>query len=257
MKPTVLLVGGYGFLGSKLLESNQSKVIFKRQPKGSWDFSEVQSGFKSVVFLRSISSPTYVQQNEVESRLLNVERTSNFIRSCVDANIQVIFTSSDVIYGNTGDLIANEKTPSNPFGLYAQQKSEIEKSALDSPNFTSLRLSILTGHGSKLRKILESEKKPAIADGFIRSPINSQHVVDLISLLCSDKKLRETHRILNVGGQEHMSIFDLANYESKLLKLNKPIRVPPTDLDLQSRPRVVKINSNIAEQMLGRSFGYK
>jgi dTDP-4-dehydrorhamnose reductase len=256
MKTRVLVVGGNGFLGTKLTLADSKNTEFLSLPKNNWSLPEQDSGLNTVVFLRSISSPTYVHLHPIESELLNIEQTSKYIHECLKHNLRVIFTSSDVVYGETGNSIVNENDSINPFGLYGTQKAKIENRFKDYPNFVSLRLSLITGSDSKLRNILSNEEHPSIADTFIRSPINVRHVVNLIQTIASEKSSLFEHRVMNVGGREHISIFELAKIEAKMFNLNSPIKTLPTKLDLEARPQSVRMYSRVAESFVGSQFGF-
>lgn len=256
MKTRVLVVGANGFLGTKLTSTDSKGMDFIGWPKNDWALPGLDSGIKAVVFLRSISSPVFVQQHPKESQKLNVDQTANFISNCLLSNLRVIFTSSDVVYGDTGDSIVNEHDTINPYGLYAIQKAEIEKKFSDCENFITLRLSLVTGSGSKLRNILSKESNPRIADSFIRSPINVRHVVNLIQCVSGEQLLLPEHKVLNVGGREHISIYELAKIESRAFGLNSPVRTHPTELDLEARPQTVRMYSGIAENLAGNQFGF-
>jgi len=257
MKTKVLVVGGNGFLGSKLAASDSKVVEFLHLPKNDWSLPEINSRIETVIFLRSISSPTYVHAHPKESELLNVKQTSSYIDKCLKLNLRVIFTSSDVVYGDTGESIVSEHFSTNPHGLYAIQKAKLENRFLDSSNFVSLRLSLITGTGSKLRNILLNEKTPTIADSFIRSPVSAKHVVSLIQVISNEQIWLPEHKVMNVGGREHISIFDLARIEAKMYKLNAPVKTPPTELDLEARPQTVRMYSRVAESLVGSQFGFE
>ena len=257
MKTRVLVVGANGFLGGKLTTADYKMIEFVPMPRNDWRLPDLDSRIKTIIFLRSMSSPSYVETHPTESQLLNVEQTSEYLGRCLKSGLRIIFTSSDVVYGHTGNFIVNELTPPNPHGLYASQKASIEKHFLNSENFISLRLSLITGTGSKLREILSKESSPLISDSFIRSPVNAKHVVDLIQIISGEQDWSPDHKVINVGGREHISIFDLARIESKVYNLNTPIKTPPTDLDLKSRPQTVRMYSEIAESLAGGKFGFE
>jgi nucleoside-diphosphate-sugar epimerase len=257
MKTKVLVVGGHGFLGTKLKMTDSKVIDFIPLPKNDWSLPERDSKIETVVFLRSISSPTYVHSHPKESKLLNVDQTSKYINECLKLNLRVVFTSSDVIYGDTGNDIVNESALTNPFGLYATQKATVEEQFRDSLNFVSLRLSLITGTGSRLRDILSKESKPTIADSFIRSPVNEKHVVNLIQIISGESIWLSEHKIINVGGREHISVFELARIEAKMLNLNAPMKTLPTKLDLEARPQTVRMYSKLAESLVGSQFGFE
>lgn len=254
MNTKVLVVGANGFLGTNLTSSDRKLIEFTPFPSHEWSLSTNASSFETIVYLRAVSSPTQVHLNPVESDLVNVFRTSHFIQECVSQGKRVIFSSSDVVYGDTGDDVANETSVLNPFGLYAKQKAQIEAEFRDNPNFIALRLSLIVGARSKLRNILSTEIKPGIPDPVIRNPISVNSVVDLICELVLSKEWDKNLKVLNVGGAEAMSIFELAKIESKLLGVSPPSPIERTEIDRESRPQTVKISSTIAETFVGSSF---
>ena len=92
----------------------------------------------------------------------------------------MIFTSSDVVYGHSHNTVFSESDYPNPFGLYASQKAAIESLFQDNSDFFSLRLSLVTGNGSKLLRILSEEENPKIPGGVIRNPVHFKYVVETI-----------------------------------------------------------------------------
>lgn len=256
MKTRVLVVGANGFLGTTLITTDSKTIDFIKWPTNDWTLPGLENKIKTVVFLRSISSPTFVQQHPRESQKLNIDQTVKYIEKCLMSNLRVVFTSSDVVYGDTGVSIVNEQDTINPYGLYAMQKATIENRFSGSENFISLRLSLVTGNGSKLRGILAKESRPTIADSFVRSPINVRHVVSLIHRVSGEELLMPEHKVLNVGGRQHISVFELAKFEARKFGLNTPIRTLPTELDLEARPQTVRMYSDAAENLTGSQFGF-
>lgn len=255
MKHKVLVVGTQGILGSNLVSKSSHDVEFLSQESGNWSLDHLQPDVRTVVYLRAMSSPTYVHQFPIESRQFNVDKSKEFIQGCLDLDKRIIFSSSDVVYGDTADKIATESSPIMPFGVYGKQKAEIESSFADSPNFITLRLSLIVGEGSKLRKILKNESGPLIQDPVIRNPINVRHVVDLIEALILRGTWGQKLRILNVGGSAQMSIYELAKLESQKFNLHPPIKIMRDTLDVAARPQTVGIYSKLAEDFLGTKFG--
>jgi nucleoside-diphosphate-sugar epimerase len=255
MKHKVLVVGANGFLGSNLISSTRREIDFLSVPQGGWPDPRLHSDIRTVVFLRAISSPTYVHQFPAESHLLNVTKSKGFIQRCIESNKRVIFSSSDVIYGDTGNEIVDEASRLNPYGVYAKQKSEIEAMFSDSLDFISLRLSLMVGTGSKLRKILANEPQPTIPDPVIRHPINVKHVVNLIEELVLTKTWTQELKVLNVGGSEQLSIYDLAEMESVKFGLRHPVRITRDAVDVAARPQTVRMYSKLAEDFSGNTFG--
>jgi dTDP-4-dehydrorhamnose reductase len=255
MKHKVLVVGTQGILGGTLVSKSSRDVEFLSQNRGNWSLDYLQPDVRTVVYLRAISSPTYVHQFPIESHQLNVDKSRDFIQGCLELNKRIIFSSSDVVYGDTANKIASESSSIMPFGEYGKQKAEIESSFHDSENFIALRLSLIVGEGSKLRRILKNESSPSIPDPVMRNPVNIRHVVNLIERLSLTKTWNQNLKVLNVGGSDQISMYELAKLESKKFNLHAPVKIMRSPLDVVARPQTVRMYSKLAEDFLGTKFG--
>jgi nucleoside-diphosphate-sugar epimerase len=208
-----------------------------------------------IFFFRANSSPFSVAKNPSDSFNINVVQTRLAIERILERGARVIFASSDVVYGDTGTFFATEEFRTRPHGEYAIQKQIIEDLFAENPNFLSVRFSTVVGEGSKLRKALLQEECYEVFDPVIRNPI---HIDDAVSVLekLVDSNFANTfpHGILNLGGSEPMSIFELASLEAKTLGVKLPKRSPRSALDILVRPGTVRMNSNLAEGFAKFSF---
>ena len=254
MKSRALIIGGTGFLGTKLTTSNSKWIEFETLHKNAIDLPKSMSTINTIIYLRALSSPTQVQQDPVKSNEINVFKTSRIIKECLELGKRVIFASSDVVYGNTGNDIASETSALNPFGLYAMQKAKIETIFGDRQNFLALRLSLMVGEGSRLRNMLLNEKGVLIPNPVVRNPIGVKCVVGLIEKLVLTEIWDQTQKAINVGGPESMTILELATLESRILGLPIPRGVERYSIDRESRPQSVRISSRLGEDFLGSRF---
>ena len=256
MAKQMLIIGSDGFLGTKVKELLHRDYELLQLASGSWDLGCLLRDKPVVLILRAMSSPSFVQQNPLESHQLNVTNTSKLVNECLSAGAKVVFTSSDVVYGHSDSRVFSESDEVNPFGSYASQKAEIEKLFQGDANFFSLRLSLVTGEGSKLLRILTSEINPQIPGGVIRNPVHFKYVVATIKGLldCESWHGISQGLVLNIGGRESLDVFELAERLAVLEKLNKPIRVSRSEIDLSSRPEVTRIDSGSAENFTNMHF---
>jgi len=255
-KTPLIIVGANGFLGKNLsafasqfmdvycLDSNQFEIP-NNLPESS-----------VFIYLRAISSPTFVEANPVISNNVNVNNASKFINQALILGHRVIFASSDIVYGNSSTKIFSEIDEVNPWGLYAKQKSEIEKTFTGHDNFLALRLSLITGEGSKLERILSVETPPKITQGIVRNPINIEFVLKSIKTLIKIRSFRSQFPsgCLNIGGKESVEIFELALRISKNMGFASPVKVHREIVDLDARPAITRISSTIAEDFVGLEF---
>ena len=248
----IFIIGAAGILGSKLKQSAKLTNLREFPPQPNWSIPTTVQPGSTFIFLRSLSSPYKVALDPRKSNEINVVKTKKLISDLLNLGHRIIFASSDVVYGNTPNFAASEKTPTAPYGLYATQKDYIEKEFLSDNNFASLRISLMTGVGSKLRKALSENRPLQIPHPVFRSPIHVSFVVKAIETLAESKQNRFglTGGVLNLGGSEFMSIYELAAAEAVNCGAKKPVRVERSMIDQNSRPREVKLDSTLASDLL-------
>jgi dTDP-4-dehydrorhamnose reductase len=256
MSKQLLVIGSGGFLGNKVNELLYEDYELLNLRSGYWNLENILRDRPVVLMMRAISSPGLVQQNPEESNQLNVTKTSQLISECLAAGSKVIFTSSDVVYGHSHNTVFSESDYPNPFGLYASQKVAIESLFQDNSDFFSLRLSLVTGNGSKLLRILSEEENPKIPGGVIRNPVHFKYVVATIKGLieCNSWQDISKELVFNIGGHESLDIYDLAYRIALKEQLNLPVKVERSELDLSSRPGVTRISSSNAENFTNMRF---
>ena len=132
------------------------------------------------IYLRAISSLTFVQVNPAISNNVKVNNASKFINEALIHGHRVISASSDIVYRNSSTKIFSEIDEDYPQGPYAKQKSDIEKTLTGHDNFLALRMSLITGEGSKLERILSVETSLKITQDIVRNPINIEFVLKSI-----------------------------------------------------------------------------
>lgn len=248
MGETIHIVGAGGIIGRNLREVILSRKKLLVHEAGKWNFESVSKG-DFVFYLRAMSSPFAVMNDPDSSRSLNVTRTRKAISEMLMKGAKVVFASSDVVYGETLESYASEKTPTNPYGEYANQKASIETFFKDETNFLSLRISSVMGQGSKLQKLLANGGVVEIFDPVIRTPI---HIKDLrticFELIHSNFRDEFPYGVLNAGGNASMSHLEMAILEAKFLGVNPPVAIPRTTLDKACRPGIVRMSTRKAQE---------
>jgi nucleoside-diphosphate-sugar epimerase len=255
----IRIIGSQGIIGRNL-----SRALFVRkdlviQATESWDF-DLPSEMKDdlIFYFRAVSSPFSVAKNPVEAFNINVVKTRVAIEAMLEKGARVIFASSDVVYGDTGIFFASENARIRPFGEYAIQKALIEECFGDNSNFLTVRLSTVVGEGSKLREGLLSQEYYEVFDPLIRNPIHIHDVIYVLKkLIDSDFLMNFPNGILNLGGSEAMSSYDLALLEAEVLGVNLPKKSHRSALDILARPGTVRMNSDLAQRFANLSFNLR
>jgi nucleoside-diphosphate-sugar epimerase len=252
----IRIVGSQGIIGKHLsYELSTRGNLIVHQSK-SWDFDFPPDLTGDVIFfLRAVSSPFYVAANPGEAFETNVIKTRLAIEDMLEKGARVIFASSDVVYGDTGINIVSENTQTRPFGEYAFQKSLIEEYFRGKVNFVSVRLSTVVGEGSKLRERLLNQGIFEVFHPLIRNPIHIKDVLVVLErLIHSDFGRNFPNGVLNLGGIEAMTSYDLTLLEAEALGLNSPRRILRSKLDKLARPGVVRMDSKMAEEFANLRF---
>ena len=243
------IIGAQGMIGLHLSKKFKMERELTVHKSGSWNFSSVARG-DTVFYLRSVSSPHKVMMDPISSKIINVSKTIEAVSTMLSMGARIIFASSDVVYGDTQNSIAQEETATNPYGEYAIQKASVEEKFRSEENFLSLRISSVIGEGSRLRKLLLSEQDVGIFDPVIRTPI---HINDLVviceKLLTSNFRNDFPHGVLNVGGAAHFSNFEVAMFESKAIGVKSPVIAHRTALDKACRPGTVRMSTKKAQDL--------
>jgi dTDP-4-dehydrorhamnose reductase len=251
----ILIVGGNGFIG-KCLQKKLYNEDISLQTSKDWIVPSNITDKTIVIYLRSISSPSFVNLNKELSYDINVNRTSKFIDESLNLGARVIFFSSDVVYGNSLIKRSTETKNCNPYGVYAKQKNIVENFFLSSFDFISIRVSQVVGPDSKIFNILRYEKKPKIPNYVFRNVINIRYVTDFVENLLHLSKWRTEFPlgIVNLGGAKTRSIYQVSKMIAENYQLNFPDSVKRDKNDKISRPFVVRMDSTKAETFLGKKF---
>lgn len=185
----ILVIGGFGYIGSLLVESlikNNYKVnVLDKNLYGNYikknllkhknlqiivgdcfDRSKLRRSLKDVtdvIHLGEIVGDPAVNVNKNYSIKNNFVNTNLLINECVKYNIRkFIFASSCSVYGDTSKLCTENSKP-NPISLYAECKLACEKQIMSFSkiqNFQPIILRISTVHGlsNRLRFDLAANK---------------------------------------------------------------------------------------------------
>ncbi|ELR96428.1 NAD(P)-dependent oxidoreductase [Gloeocapsa sp. PCC 73106] len=222
-----------------------------------FDYSLVNSEHL-VLLAAAISSPDRCQKEYEIARQTNVTGTLEFAQRCLEKGAQVLFFSSDTVYGASlpGNPTFTETDTLNPLGEYAQMKAEAEASLLALGNVKIVRLSYVFFKQDKfttyLSKCALNGQEAEVFDPFTRSMVYIQDLIEAIEAY-GDRWIEIHDKLINVGGPSPVSRWDFALKlqelvypELKLLKIE-----PPLDF-FKARPRLIALNTAPFANLLGR-----
>lgn len=262
------VIGASGYIGKKLddyfsLHSVKDLMLYSDIPNDKYiklnllDLrDETFESFNKndiVIFLAAISSPDVCENNYELAKSINIDGTVKFIDACIKKEVNILFFSSDVVYGfNTG--VNDENTKPNPHGNYAKMKFYIEEKYKDNDHFKVFRLSYVVSEEDKfityINQCIMNKTIPEVFNGFKRNVILIDDVLESIYNISQNFTVVKSS-IINICGEDSLSRVDLANYFNAKQKFDYKIINIPIQM-LKSRPNKIITKSLYIEKILGR-----
>ena len=259
---------GTGNIGKRVLEKGQDiKVITKKElnletkplnynfDKESIGGTPLREG-DTIIFTAAISEPAIVSAQFLKATTVNVESTGEFIQGAIDLGCNVLFLSSDTVYGDV-ETGFDESHPINPKGAYAEMKSIVEKRFEGNPNFKSFRCSLNFYKDDRFTQYLKTcaanNVEADIFDPLTRAIVHRDDTVDAILAVANDWSLAEG-QYTNCGGPQVLSRAQIAETMKRVSLPNLQFKVsrPPSKF-YTDRPAFIEMKSPNLKRILGRS----
>ena len=261
-------LSGTGYIGKRVLEKGQDiNVITKKEL--NLEFSPLRYNFDkdsiggtplregdTIIFTAAISEPAIVSAQFLKATTVNVESTGEFIQGAIDLGCNVLFLSSDTVYGDC-ETGFDESHPINPKGAYAEMKSIVEKRFEGNPNFKSFRCSLNFYKDDRFTQYLKQcasvNEEADIFDPLTRAVIHRDDTVDAILAVANDWSLAEG-QYTNCGGPQVLSRAQIAETVKRVALPNLRFKVsrPPAKF-YTDRPAFIEMKSPNLKRILGRS----
>ena len=237
-------------------KSNKLELKLDLKNIDEFDFNKINKN-DFVIFLAAISSPDECQKDFKKSFSINVIGTIKFIEESIRRNANVLFFSSDTVYGEDNEQNDEDTIPIKPFGEYALMKLSVENYFRNEPNLKIFRLSYVFSWNDKFMKYLHScrtnNSKAKVFHPFIRNIVYINDVIDGI-LKLSKNWNNYDQQIFNFCGSKQYSRLDIIElYNKYVFTLNYEISNPPKNF-YKARPELINIRSKYTELLLGRTF---
>lgn len=277
----ILITGGAGFLGQylnfELSNKHEIYTLYFNEPRNCTKFNSTQvdicddekllSIFKSfkpdvVIHTASISTPQKAAEHSPKIvYATNVKATERIAQHCEKHNSKLIYTSTDLVYAGYRGSNLTEDAKLVPISLYAETKlmgEEKIKSTFN--NYIILRTALMHGFGlggttsffhQMFNKLKAGVKVKVFHDQY-RSPLSVIEASQIINFLCESNA---AGTVINFGGPERLSRFELAEMTCKAAGLNESLLEKISMYDIPDLPHVADVSMNVEKlKLLGYPF---
>lgn len=218
-------------------------------------FKHVQP--QSVIHAAAFSQPNDCEQQPDKSEKINVQATVAISRYCAEAQIPLVFTSSDLVFnGQAAPYI--EDDPVSPICVYGRHKAAAEKALREiCPEVVICRMPLLLGHapgtssgflGHMVRTLRAGQPLTLFTEEF-RTPVDTGNAAK--GLLMA---LEKQGALLHLGGRRRMSRYTLGCLAADILKADHALLKPMRSADLpMAAPRSPDVS---LESRRAHALGY-
>jgi dTDP-4-dehydrorhamnose reductase len=276
----ILITGGSGLIGQYLniefskhfdiLTLNNSVVgnvsSFNNRSVNITDFRKLKIIFEEfrpdVVFHTAGISNVQIADTLTPSEVfnINVKSTENIAQLCDKFNSKLFYTSTDLVYAGYRGSMLREESKLIPLSLYAETKLMGEIKIQETlGNFVILRTALLFGYGLPPRTNFFQQMVIDLKGGKVvnlftdqfRTPLS---LAEAASFSVELIKRNISGEIINFGGAERISRYELGEMVCELLKIDKQLLNPITMNQIPGVPIVTDVSMDTSKL---RSFGIK
>lgn len=267
-KRKVYVFGSSGFIGKNLssyLSSDSRFDVITVGREGCDIYADLDGEYSQLVkviephdffvFLSSVSSPDLCIKEPAIIRRINVDNTIDLIKCLNEKHVNVVFSSSDVVFG-CSNRPCNEDSTVKPFGFYAETKALVEEELKKIVNAKVIRFSYVLGDGDKyttsLKQAVENNHRMEVFRGFNRAIVALDDVLlGIKHLILYWDDIQE--KVINFCGPKLVSREELTEIASSIVfkDLDYCVVEAPNGF-WDARPKTIDMRSNFFEDLLGR-----
>lgn len=266
----ILITGGSGLLGQhinlQVARTHNILTLYNSHIGNCKDYNSARIDLKDynslniifnqfnpdVVIHTAAFSHPMLQNNILPKNVydLNVNATKNIAELCKKYNSKLIYTSTDLVYAGYRGSMLKEDAKLIPVSLYAETKLMGELRIQETfDNYIILRTALLFGFGMNHSKNhfhqmflnLKQNKKANLFIDQYRTPLSLLEAARIIIQLIN---LDLKSEIINFGGLERVSRFELAERLCEVAKLDKNLLQKITMDDVPDLPKVEDVSMN-------------
>lgn len=276
MMGKVLVTGGSGLLGSKIIEIFSKFEIIATYNANSLDIDNVVAksldirNEKEVFSLIKNFEPSFIIHTAALTNVdecekypdkaweINVKGTENIAKSASQIGAKVVYISTDYVFDGTKGLYTENDSP-NPINYYGKTKLEGELKIKEfCENYAICRLSSLYGWNTTTKKlnfatwIVEKLRKNEIAKLFT-DQYTTPTFADNAARACMEIIERDKSGVYHIASKECMSRYEFGIKSAEIFRLNKSLieSINSENLNLPAkRPKRCCLDTNKAEREL-------
>lgn len=186
-------------------------------------------------------------------KVINVESTSILAQLCSKHRAKLIYTSTDLVYDGLQGSMLKETSQLNPVSFYAETKLEGEIKIRETfENYIILRTALIFGFGlnhseNHFRSMyinLKAGRESKLFYDQFRTPLSIKNAARIISDLTKKDIAGE---IINFGGKERLSRFELAEILCEEAGFDKSLLIKISMDEVPNLPRVPDVSMNTSK----------
>lgn len=269
----ILITGGSGLLGQYLnvILSRNNDILtlhnknvgncghYKTEKLNLLDSKSLERLFKNfnpdiVLHTAAISKPILPKNiSTMDVYDLNVTATKNIAQICDKYKSKLVYTSTDLVYAGYRGSMLNEDAKLMPISLYAETKLMGEIKIKETfNNYIILRMALMFGFGlwhsknhfQNMFKDLKQGTEVNLFTDQYRTPISLIESANIINQLINKNIKSE---IINFGGTERLSRFELGEQLCEMTNYNKELLVKIKMDDVKNLPKVEDVSMDTAK----------
>nr|WP_300324912.1 sugar nucleotide-binding protein [uncultured Anaerostipes sp.] len=258
----IAIVGSSGYIAGYLIggfskQPSTEQILKIDQKEGADEFLNLTEAEKFnydslndidlIVFTAAVSGPDKCADEFDFCWKVNVEGTSTFIENAIKRNCNVLFFSSDAVFGDIPGYIYDEESDTKAVTPYGRMKKAVEDKFKDSPNFKAIRLSYVASARDRFvtycLNCIRNNEMADVFHPFYRNCIVVSDVVNVV-LWMSQHWSEYKPFVLDVAGKELVSRVRIADEINRIFdnKLKYIVSAPNEDF-FKNRPKTTQMRS--------------
>lgn len=212
----------------------------------SFDYRQLK-GIDFIIFTAAVSSPDTCAKNFEYCWDVNVRGTQRFIEGAIEQGCNVIFFSSDAVFGDHPNEIFTEISETRADTPYGKMKKHIEDHFRTNGHFKAIRLSYVVSRSDRFvtycRSCIQSGSVAEVFHPFYRNCITVSDVTDTVTWLMDHWEELDSP-VLNLAGGELVSRVRIADEINRALGNGLSYRIVRPEGDFyRNRPAIAQMES--------------